>query len=88
MQKIYHAHLLPGIEPGIFYAVEEHYQEDAADLDSFLQEELAWLNKGSNGLWVITEGLTVGGLPPLPFRIIRGMYPDQEIWLAFYAKEA
>lgn len=87
MTKIYHAHLLPGITPGVFYAVEENYQEDAADLDSFMQTELEELNRSGDSLWVITEGITVAGIPDVPFRIVRGMYPDLEIWLAFYAKE-
>ncbi len=100
MKKIYFSHLLPGVTPGVlshpqpglipdvFYAVGEYYDADAPDLDSFIQDQLAWLNEGDDNRWSsIDEGVTVACLPRVPFRIMRGIYPDTDIWVAFYAKD-
>ena len=87
MPKIYHAHLFEGLTPGLYYAVNENYQDDTDDLDEYVAAEIEESNRLPGFLWAPVEGLTVAGLPPVPFRIVRAGFPDTEYLLAFYIKE-
>lgn len=87
MAKIYHAHLFEGLTPGLYYPVNENFQEYADDLDEYVEREIEECNRLSGFLWAPVEGLAVAGLPPVPVRIVRATFPDVEYLLAFYIKE-
>ena len=84
----------PGLIPDVFYAVEEHYMGDAPDLDTFIQAELKDLNKSNNCRWILVDEkmeeidqVKIACLPHVPIQVLRGMYEDADIWVAFYVKE-